>query len=209
MSVPGGAGGIVSTPYDLVKFYEALFNGKLMSPESFSKMITIKNFPFGSGVFKGDMYGHDAYGHEGSIDGFRSKVVYIPDEKMTIVVLANALDYPMDNIASNGFLVSQNKDLLKPLDTKPSIELTEEQIQILAGEYEGYVGSDKFTFTFVAKGKVLKGGPNPNMLFAFKAIKKNEFVQEKFGIHLKFDVEKNTLIFSQAGMNPKTLTKNQ
>ena len=122
MSVPGGAGGIVSTPYELVKFYEALFNGELMSAESFSKMITIKKFPFGSGIFKGEMYGQDAYGHEGSIDDFISKVAYIPKERMTIVVLTNALDYPMDDIASNGFLASQNKDLVKPIDNIPSIE---------------------------------------------------------------------------------------
>ncbi|OYX22599.1 MAG: hypothetical protein B7Z06_11410 [Flavobacteriales bacterium 32-35-8] len=209
MSVPGGAGGIVSTPYDLVRFYEALFNGELMSPESFSKMINIKNYPYGSGINKGEMYGLDAYGHEGSIDGFRSKAAFIPNEKMTIVVLANALDYPMDIIASNGFLASQNKDLIKPMDNTPTIELTEEQTQMIAGEYETYIGNDKVAFTFVADGKFLKGGPNPNVLFPLKAINKDEFVNEQFGIHLKFNLEKKTLIFSQAGMDPKILTKKQ
>ncbi|WP_162623212.1 serine hydrolase domain-containing protein [Confluentibacter sediminis] len=209
MSVPGGAGGIVASPYDLVKFYEALFNGGLMSSESFSKMINIKNFPYGSGIMKGEMYGQDAYGHEGSIDGFRSKVAYIPKEKMTIVLLTNALDYPMDIIASNGFLASQNKDLIKSMDNTPTIELTEEQIQIIAGEYETYIENDKVAFTFVADGKFLKGGPNPNVLFPLKAINKDEFVNEQFGIHLKFDIENKTLIFSQAGMDPKTLTKKQ
>lgn len=207
MSGPGGAGGIVSSPYDLVKFYEALFNGELVSVESFSKMITIKKFPFGSGIFKGDIYGQDAYGHEGAIDGFITKVTYIPEEKTTIVVLTNALNYPMDNIASNGFLASQNRELLEPIVKLPSLELSEEQIQLLVGEYEGSMGSDKFSFTFVAKGNVLKGGPNPKSLFVLKAIKNDEFVQERFGIHLKFNLKENTLIFSQAGTNPKTLTK--
>ncbi|MEP1487353.1 MAG: serine hydrolase domain-containing protein [Algibacter sp.] len=209
MSNPMGAGGIVSSPYDLVRFYEALFNGELMSPESFSKMITIKKFPFGSGIFKGEMYGQVAYGHEGGIDGFITKVTYIPEEKTTIVVLTNALNYPMDNIASNGFLASQNKDLLKPIINACAIELTEKQIQLLAGEYEGSTGDDKFSFTFVTEGNVLKGGPNPNALFKFKAIKKNEFVHDKFGVHLKFNLEENTLVFSQAGTNPKTLIKKQ
>ena len=207
MSVPGGAGGIVATPYDLAKFYEALFNGELMSPESFSKMINIKNFPHGSGIMKGEMYGQDAYGHEGSIDGFRSKVAYIPNEKMTIVVFANALNYPMDIIASNGFLASQNKDLVKPMENMPSIELTDEEVQILVGEYEMYIENNKVALTFIADGKVLKGGPNPNTLFPFRATNKDEFVNEELGIQLKFDVEKKTLLFSQAGMDPKTLTK--
>ncbi len=34
MSIPHGAGAIVSTPTDLVKFISALFDGKLVSKES-------------------------------------------------------------------------------------------------------------------------------------------------------------------------------
>ncbi|GAA3629111.1 serine hydrolase domain-containing protein [Flavivirga jejuensis] len=209
MSVPGGAGGIVATPYDLVTFYESLFTGELMSSESFSKMITIKKFPYGSGIFKGEMYGLDSYGHGGAIDGFATEITYIPEEKTTIVLLANALNYSISDIITNGFLASQNKDLVKPMANMTFIELTEQQIQPFAGEYEYFIENEKVSFTIVAEGNVLKGSPNPNMLFKFKAIKNNEFVQEKFGIHLKFNLKEKTLIFSQAGINPKTLTKKQ
>src|SRR5699024_1527609 len=34
LSIPGGAGGIVSTPHDLVKFIYALFKGELVSQQS-------------------------------------------------------------------------------------------------------------------------------------------------------------------------------
>jgi CubicO group peptidase (beta-lactamase class C family) len=42
MSIPMGAGGMVSTPSDLTQFIEALFGGKLISPASLEQMKTIK-----------------------------------------------------------------------------------------------------------------------------------------------------------------------
>ncbi|OEK08118.1 hypothetical protein A8C32_01265 [Flavivirga aquatica] len=211
MSNPGGAGGIVSTPYDLITFYEALFSNKLMSKESFSKMILTKGKVYGSGIFKEEMYGQDFYGHGGSIDGFRSSLKHIPKEKITIALITNALDYGLDNIVNNAFLASQNKSLELLKYYTETIELTEEKIKSYAGDYEGIHGSEKIPFilTFVADGKVLKGGPNRNNLIRLKAIKKNEFVHEKLGIHLKFNLEEKTLIFSQSGIESQTLTKKQ
>lgn len=51
ISVPLGAGGIVSTPTDLVKFSDALFSGKLVSKESLEQMQTI-NGQYGMGLSK-------------------------------------------------------------------------------------------------------------------------------------------------------------
>ncbi|GAA3568416.1 serine hydrolase domain-containing protein [Snuella lapsa] len=203
-SVPGGAGGIVATPYDLVTFYEALFMGKLISKKSLETMLSVKQFPFASGIFKDE----DAYGHGGSIDGFISEVTYNPEQKTTIVILTNALNYPVSDITENTYLASQNQNLLPVKTAAKTIELTAAQIAPYTGVYEGHVGKEKtpYTFNFVADGKVLKGGANPNTLFPFEAIKNNEFVHNEFGIHLKFDLEKQTLIFTQAGKS-HTLTK--
>lgn len=87
--------------------------------------------------------------------------------------------------------------------------LIPEQIKPYEGIYEGFLGAEKtpYTFTFIAEGNVLKGGPNANDLYKLKAIKNDEFVIEQFGINLKFDIEQKTLIFTQAGTEPKTLTK--
>ena len=43
MSIPGGAGALISTPTDLTKFMHALFDLKLVSRESLEKMKTGKN----------------------------------------------------------------------------------------------------------------------------------------------------------------------
>lgn len=42
-SIPGGAGGIVSTPSDLTDFIHALFEGKLVSQESLDEMTTMQD----------------------------------------------------------------------------------------------------------------------------------------------------------------------
>jgi CubicO group peptidase (beta-lactamase class C family) len=38
LSIPGGAGAIISTPNDLTKFIQALFDGKIVSKESLEQM---------------------------------------------------------------------------------------------------------------------------------------------------------------------------
>ena len=51
MSIPVGAGGIISTTTDLVKFSDALFNEKIIRKESLDKMKTI-NDNYGMGLFQ-------------------------------------------------------------------------------------------------------------------------------------------------------------
>ena len=179
MSKPWWCGGIVTTPYDLAAFYEALFSGKLIVPRSFAKMTSTKNAIYGSGIFKGEIYNQDYFGHNGSIDGFKSEINYIPEEKMAIVVIANALNnYSLTNIISNAFLASQNKSIKMDELNKDAIVLTPEQIKHYEGIYEGFLGAEKTpnTLTFIAEGNVLRGGPNANDLYKLKAIKNDEFV---------------------------------
>ena len=87
LSVPGGAGAIISTPSDLVKFIQALFDGKLISQENVNQM---KN---GIGMSEQKLGGKTIYGHSGGTDGFSSTVVYLPEEKLAVAYTANAKVY--------------------------------------------------------------------------------------------------------------------
>lgn len=96
LSIPMGAGGIVSTTKDLNTFYHQLFTGKLVSEPSLSKMtetneggIGLSQFPYPNKI---------AFGHSGSIDGFKSIAVHFPDEKLTVSYIANGEIIPMKNI---------------------------------------------------------------------------------------------------------------
>lgn len=67
ISIFGGAGAILSTPNDLIKFIQALFAGKLISIDHLNLMKTrIDNY--GMAMFETDFDGKKGYGHDGGID---------------------------------------------------------------------------------------------------------------------------------------------
>ncbi len=88
MSIPMGAGAIVSTPSDLTIFMEALFSEKFLSKESIAKMTTIKN-SYGMGISRYSINGRESFGHSGSIDGFKSLTLYFPEDKIGIAITSN------------------------------------------------------------------------------------------------------------------------
>lgn len=98
MSVPMGAGAIVSTPTDINKFATALFEGKLIRAEHVEQMQKMQD-GFGLGLFAFPYYGKTSYGHTGGIDGFRSVFSYFPDSRISYALTSNALKYDMNNIS--------------------------------------------------------------------------------------------------------------
>jgi len=88
-SVLFSSGGIYSTTEDLLRWEEGLFGGKLLSATSLQKMTTPfkGDYAFGLGVIT--INGHKTIGHTGGIEGFNTALNYYPDDKLTIVVLAN------------------------------------------------------------------------------------------------------------------------
>jgi D-alanyl-D-alanine carboxypeptidase len=103
LSVTGGAGSIISTPSDLVKFIQALFDGKLISQtnvEQMKKGMGISSQPLGEKAF---------YGHGGGLDGFRSLMGYLPEEKLAVAYTSNGVVYPASKILSGILDIYQNK----------------------------------------------------------------------------------------------------
>jgi D-alanyl-D-alanine carboxypeptidase len=116
MSIPGGAGSIRSTAADLAKWNAALFGGKLLKPASLAAMLTpgrLNNgestgvamakmmagqgvpatgkHEYGYALFLSDIEGHRKIDHGGGIYGFSSSLTEFPDDKTTVVVLANSI----------------------------------------------------------------------------------------------------------------------
>ena len=100
------AGGLYSTTEDLLRWEQGLFGGKLLSTGSLAKMISpanpepfpngdywIKNYGYAMGVAPGTLSGHKLIQHGGGVGfgkpGLRAFVVYFPDDKLTVIVLAN------------------------------------------------------------------------------------------------------------------------
>ena len=87
MSVGVGIGNLVSTSGDLQRWYQALFHGHLLRPESLKAMTTPGISTYGDGVFSGEINGERFVGHGGAVQGFFSDVDYLPKSDTTIVVL--------------------------------------------------------------------------------------------------------------------------
>lgn len=125
MSIPMGAGAIVSTPTDLVRFTEALFAGKIVARSSLDQMTTIID-GFGMGILPFPHRNRKGFGHDGSIDGFKSSVVYFPEEKLCIA------------LTSNGSNDNKNSVLIEALNyyfNDAAIELTEAELEKYTGAY--------------------------------------------------------------------------
>lgn len=98
-SVSLGAGGIVSTPEDLLYFMEALFDEKLISKENLSKMLPEKDSNgYGLGIMMIPYYNELAYGHNGGIDGFVSNLSYFPEKNYGFAICSNGLNWKLNDL---------------------------------------------------------------------------------------------------------------
>ena len=193
MSLPGGAGALISTPTDLLVFIEALFNGKLISEKSLKEMTITSDKGFGKGIFHTDFQGIDMYGHDGGIDGFQSMLVYVPNLKMALALTSNGLSYEKMGIVRTAFQASMGMDIQLPNFSK--IELTAAQIKQYVGVYESE--ETPYDLVFEASGKTLKGAPEGSSLKELLPTNEDEFTFDAIGVKLNFNLDNRTLMFKQ------------
>lgn len=98
LSITIGAGSIVATASDLARFFDALFDGKLVSDASLITMETVKD-NYGMSLFSFPFNGRTGFGHTGGIDGFSSLAVHFDDGDVTAVRLSNGANYPENDIS--------------------------------------------------------------------------------------------------------------
>ena len=192
-SIPLGAGGIISTPTDLLLFSEALFNNKIISKKSLTKMKTIKD-KYGMGLFKIPFYDKVSFGHTGNIDGFNSVFSYFPEEKSAIALTANGTNYNINKI-SIVLLKALFNEPFKIPDFK-SITLNKKDLNKYIGVYSSPIFPLKITITKVENRLKAQATGQPS--FPLEATTKNIFKFDLANIILEFDTKKNTMTFKQS-----------
>jgi D-alanyl-D-alanine carboxypeptidase len=119
LSIPLGAGGIVSTPEDLNKFINSLLDGKLVNEHSLAIMKkTNKKHAIGLNPIS-FIEGEEIIGHTGGMDAFKTLLVYLPNQDMSVAFTFNGVDYPFKNLVLGIFNILLNKEYDLPhLETK-------------------------------------------------------------------------------------------
>jgi CubicO group peptidase (beta-lactamase class C family) len=89
-----GAGDLYSTTGDLLRWTQGVYGGRLLSATALKKMTTPFKEPFGMGIAivkasVGTVKDITVLTHDGNVYGFSSSLAYLPEEKITIAVLAN------------------------------------------------------------------------------------------------------------------------
>src|SRR5579864_7326236 len=89
MSIPFAAGALYSTTEDMLRWEQGLFGGKLLSAASLQKMTTPFKSDYAFGLQVHTVNGHKVIDHNGGIEGFNTMLAYYPEDKLTVVALAN------------------------------------------------------------------------------------------------------------------------
>lgn len=194
MSIPIGAGNIVSTPMELIKFIQALENGKLVTKESLSKM---KNFvdDYGYGLVHFPYEKTFGYGHTGGIDNFRTALFYFPELKVAVAYVANQTTIDTNEIFDKMIDVTQGKDFKMP--NFNSI-VSEVELQKYVGVYSSKGISLKINI-FI-KDKQLMAQATGQSAFPLDAVSKTSFTFNMANITIDFEPEKNLFVIEQGGV---------
>jgi D-alanyl-D-alanine carboxypeptidase len=185
LSIHGGAGSIVSTPTDLVKFIDALFSYKLVSKLSVDKMETMVD-EYGMGMFPNKYGDKPSFGHNGRIEEFYTAVWRFPGEKLSLAYCTNGIDYPRADIMEGILRICFNEPFLIPFG-KNNILKTED-----LDKYLGKYASDQIVVNCTKNGTKLlletKG-----KVFEAEQISEGYFMNAVSGYFFEFFPDKGEL----------------
>jgi CubicO group peptidase (beta-lactamase class C family) len=151
MSIPFSAGALYSTTYDLLRWEQGLFAGKLLSAESFEKMTTPYRHDYACGLMAYTVNGHKVMAHGGGINGFSTMLAYYPDDKLTVIVLGNIESGAPAEIATSLAAIAHGEKVILPSQRK-AVPVEPDTL----GKYEGtYELSPKFSIVITLEGNQL------------------------------------------------------
>jgi len=192
-SVPGGAGSILSTPTDMTKFIQALFDLKLVSEASFNQMKTMKDGE-GMGMEPFSFAGKTLYGHTGGSGSSGAWLAYDPEERLAFAYTTNAKIYSVSNIVSGVFDIYWNRPFQIPaLD---AFDVSPEILDRYVGVYSNPAAPSKLVFT--RDGATLYFQPGANSAVPIEATSENKFKIDP-SVFFEFDVVTGQLTLTRAG----------
>ncbi|UTW62665.1 serine hydrolase [bacterium SCSIO 12741] len=193
MSIPFSAGNLLSTANDLNKWYQALFEYKLVSKQTLQSAHTPFRLNDGSysnygyGWFVDSLQGEKLISHEGGINGFLSSAWFIPFSKTLTIILSNCLCSPTTQTAKSLTAIA----IGKPLPIKKRIKLPEDLLQTYTGVY--LMNGEEWTIS-MQDGELYFRFSNGNG-HPIYPLSKNEFFAEEWDTQFLFFEKDGTVEF--------------
>jgi len=168
MSIPHGAGALYSTTEDLLRWTNGLFGGKVLSAASLKKMTTPFKEDYAFGLVVADVNCRKTIKHGGGIEGFNTELTYLPDERLTIVVLANLNGDAPGRITQQLNAVAHGEKIILPTE-KTEVKMDPEQLTKFAGIYEVSPAQNMIITVSDGRLSASDGSDKPDPLFAMSA----------------------------------------
>ncbi|MBN2031572.1 beta-lactamase family protein [bacterium] len=183
MSIPHGAGVIVSTPRDLTSFVTSLFSCKMVTETSLEKMKETDHV-FGRGLLRFPFYDRYSYGYNGGIDGCVSYVSYFPEDKVATAFTSNGMNYSLNDILIGILNIYFDLPFDIPDLGAKEIALERENLQ----KYQGTFSSETLPLkiTLHVDGNTLFGQATGQSAFPLSPFSETEFRFEIAGIVIEF-----------------------
>jgi len=194
MSIPIGAGNIISTPRDLLSFILALEQGKLVKKESLEKM---KGFVdnYGYGLVKVPFNNYWGFGHTGGIDKFSSVLFYFPELKVAAAFSTNQSDMDTNEISIKMIETALGRDFEMP--SFKTLEIPENVLQRYVGTYSSK--DVPLKINIFIEDKKLMAQATGQSAFPLEATSDTRFKFDAAGIIIEFFPAKNQFIIMQSG----------
>lgn len=193
-SILFGAGAIISTPTDLARFAQALFDGKLISRASLDRMKPMRDGE-GWGMEPFSFGGKTFYGHTGGADNYGAWLAYEPEEKLAIAYATNAKVHPVGDIVRGVVDIYYRRPFQIP--AFETIVVSAEVLDQYVGVYASSSAPVKFTLT--RQGSTLFVQPGNQTAAALEATAPDKFQLLGGRVVFQFDAAKGQMILKRGG----------
>jgi CubicO group peptidase (beta-lactamase class C family) len=197
------AGAIVSTPIDMAKFIQALFEGKLISRESLDLMKP-KRDDEGAGMATFTFAGKTFYGHTGGADNYGAWLAYEPEEKLAITYTTNAKIYPVENIVRGVADIYYHKPFVIP--ALEGMTVSPEVLDKYVGAYSAPGAPAKVVVTREGSTLFFRPPGASSTAVPLEATAEDKFQLEGLVV-LTFDAAKNQMTIKRRNGPERVLTK--
>lgn len=194
MFVPMGAGGIISTPSDLVRFSDALFGGRIIKESNVNRMQIIDD-ELGMGLFKYPFNKESGYGHSGSIDGFNSVFMHFANGNISYALTSNGTNFKTNDVTIAVLSAVFKKSYEVP--QFKTIQLSSEDLDKYLGVYNSTDVPLEITITRTDSTLIAQASGQPS--FPLEPKDKNVFTFASTGMIMEFDPVKKTILLRQDG----------